>query len=367
MKIAILGTRGIPNNYGGFEQFTEHLSVGLAKMHHDVTVYNSHNHPNKQQNWHGVEIVHCYDPEFRLGTAGQFIYDLNCIRNTRKRYFDVILSLGYSSSSVWGWLYPKKSVIISHMDGFEWKRTKYPAFVRRFLVYAERMAVRFSDFYISDSIAIQYYLRENYGINSKYISYGADIFTHENENLLNCYGLQKQNYYMLMARMEPENNIEMILQGFHNSHSQKKFLVVGGTNNKFGKYILNKFKNDHRIQFIGALYDPEKTHVLRLFSYLYFHGHSVGGTNPSLLEAMASRALIAAHDNDFNRTILNEDDFYFSSANDVQHLIETIKRGEKERVMICRNFRKVQKDYNWESIIEQYANFIMECYKRSST
>jgi hypothetical protein len=113
MRIAIAGTRGIPNNYSGFEQLAEYLSEALVKMGHEVFVYSSHNHVYQQPTWRGVHIIHQHDPEYKVGTFGQFIYDYNCIRDSRKRNFDVILLLGYTSSSVWGWLLPKKPMIIS--------------------------------------------------------------------------------------------------------------------------------------------------------------------------------------------------------------------------------------------------------------
>src|SRR5688500_16446735 len=134
LKIAILGTRGIPNNYGGFEQIAGYLSKGLVEKGHSVTVYNSHKHPYKESIWNGVEIVRCFDPEFLIGTAGQFVYDLNCILHVRKRRFDIILMLGYTSSSVWKDLYPKNAVLITNMDGLEWKRPKYSKPVRKFLL-----------------------------------------------------------------------------------------------------------------------------------------------------------------------------------------------------------------------------------------
>ena len=168
---------------------------------------------------------------------------------------------------------------------------------------------------------------------------------------------------MLMARMEPENNIEIVLDGFLRSKTRKKFVVVGNTNNKFGKHIVNKYKHDDRILFIGGLYDYKKTHILKTFSCLYFHGHSVGGTNPSLLEAMASKALIAAHSNDFNKAILNEDAYYFTTAKDVQYFIDTVTWTENEETMVHENFMKVQEKYSWANIIKEYQDFIVNCYK----
>ena len=177
LKIAIMGTRGIPNRYGGYEQVATYLAPGLAQLGHQVTVYNSHNHPYRGNNWNGVEIVHCYDPENNIGTAGQFIYDLNCIRHARKRNYDVILALGYTSSSVWGWLYPTHSIVISNMDGLEWKRNKYSFLVRKFLRYAEKLAIQYSQNYIADSRVIKDYLQEKYRVNAMYIPYGAAIHT----------------------------------------------------------------------------------------------------------------------------------------------------------------------------------------------
>ena len=319
LKIAIPGTRGIPNRYGGFEQLAEYLSAGLAEKGHIVTVYNSHNHPFKENKWKNVNIVHCFDPEYLIGTAGQFLYDLNCIRHAATQQYDVILFPGYTSNSVWGWLYPSRSVIISHMDGMEWKRKKYSALVKRYLKYAEKLAIKYSHFYIADSSVIQSYLREKYQINTSYICYGAEIYENQNAEVLREFDLAPGNYCMMMARMEPENNIEMILDAFQQVATTNKILVLGKTDNQFGKKIVGKFSHDPRVIFAGPLYQAEKLHSLKVYCSIYFHGHSVGGTNPSLLEAMASRALIAAHDNPFNREVLNEDGLYFTSTDDIKN------------------------------------------------
>ncbi len=361
LRIGILGTRGIPNHYGGFERLAEQLSYGLVNMGHEVFVYNSHNHFYQEKTWKDVHIIHCYDPEYLIGCSGQFIYDLNCIIDARKRKFDVILMLGYTSSSIWGRLFPGDSVIIYNMDGMEWKRTKYSKMTRRFLRYAEKLAVAPGNFYISDSPAIQSYFQNKYVLDSEYIAYGAEIFTHENEELLNEYGVSGYEYFLLVARMEPENSIETILDGFRESTTEKKFLVVGNISNKFGKYLVNKFRSDPRILFTGSVYDEQKIHSLRFFSYLYFHGHSTGGTNPSLLEAMASKAFIVAHDNIFNKTVLQQDAFYFTSAADITGIIDTTNRENLEERMIINNSAKIQRDYNWQDIFGKYERFMLRC------
>jgi hypothetical protein len=359
LRIAILGTRGIPNYYGGFEQLAEHLAPGLVKAGHEVTVYNSHNHPYQGKNWEGVEIIHCYDPEYLLGSAGQFIYDLNCLIDARKRNFDVILQLGYTSSSIWGPLFPASSMIVYNLDGLEWRRTKYSKLTRRFLLYAEKLAVKFSDFYIADSPVIQSYFRKKYGIESEYIAYGAELFQDTDEEQLREYGVSAGNYFLLMARMEPENNIETILNGFTESDTDKKILVVGNASNKFGKYLQHKFSHDKRILFSGVIYDQQKIHNLKFFSRLYFHGHSTGGTNPSLLEAMASRALIAAHDNAFNRQVLGEDALFFSGPGDITALVDKIPEGICRECMMRHNQEKIRQEFNWPGIIAHYERYIL--------
>ena len=125
MNIGILGTRGIPNHYGGFEQFAQYLAKGLVAKGHIVFVYNSNSHPYQESTWNGIHIIHCNDPENSIGTVGQFIYDYNCLQDARKRNFDILLQLGYTSSSIWYRFWPKKAITIVNMDGLEWRKRCY--------------------------------------------------------------------------------------------------------------------------------------------------------------------------------------------------------------------------------------------------
>jgi len=359
VRIAILGTRGIPNHYGGFEQLAEYLAPGLAEAGHDVTVYNSHNHPYREKTWKGVHIRHCYDPEYRLGSAGQFIYDLNCLLDARRQKYDVILQLGYTSSSIWGVLFPRKSKIIYNLDGLEWQRTKYSPTIRKFLLYAEKLAVKYSDYYISDSPVIQTYFRDKYGIESEYIAYGAALFGQADPQVLHGYGVTPGEYFLLMARMEPENNIEMILNGYVQSDTRRPILVVGDTINTYGKYLRTKFGVDKRVIFTGGIYDQWKVHCLKAYCRLYFHGHSTGGTNPSLLEAMASEALIAAHDNAFNRQVLEGDALYFSGPEHVTGLVDSLVVPLDAAGIRQRNRTKIVERFSWPDIISQYERYIL--------
>ena len=355
MRIAILGTRGIPNNYGGFEQLAENLSLGLVKKGHDVFVYSSSNHDNQEEIWNGIHILHKYDPEHKVGTIGQFVYDLNCILDSRNRSFDVILNLGYTSSSVWMSLIKSSTRVVTNMDGLEWKRTKYSKPVQKFLMKAEKWAVKRSDSLIADSIGIANYLKHKYNVNSTYIAYGAKLFDDSDASVLVPFKTEPYAYNMLIARMEPENNIEMILDGMHVAKTDRPFFVVGNVKNKFGQYLVAKFKKDARIIFTGSIYDEKTINNLRYYSNVYFHGHSVGGTNPSLLEAMGCRSLIAAHLNEFNKYILKEDGLYFSDVHEVTSILDkTNKLDGVNALHVENNFSKIRDEFYWDRIVEQY-------------
>lgn len=354
MKIGILGSRGIPNRYGGFEQFAEYLSRGLVKIGAEVWVYCSGSHPNKTENWNGVHLIYCYDPEDKLGTAGQFIYDLNCIRDSRKRDFDIIYQLGYTSNSVWYNLLPKKSIIVTNMDGLEWKRSKYKKPVQKFLKYAEKLAVHSSDLLIADSEAIQQYLEKECNTKAHFLPYGAEIFKNPDKGILKKMWLEPYNYFMLMARMQPDNHIEEIIRGVLGSNSNSPLIVIGQTENKFGRYLKKKYGSEN-IQFIGGIFNQGQLNNLRYFSSLYFHGHSAGGTNPSLLEAMASSALICAHENPFNREVLDSNAFYFNEPNDITILLKSQEGIDKSRQsFINNNLSTIKEKYNWLKIIDAY-------------
>ncbi|TSD66992.1 glycosyltransferase family 1 protein [Inquilinus sp. KBS0705] len=365
MRIAIIGTRGIPNHYGGFEQCAEYLAFGLAKRGFQVVVYNSHTHPYKSKEWNGVEIVHCYDPENMLGTAGQFIYDLNCILDSRKRNLDIILQLGYTSNSLWGMLLPSKAVITTNMDGLEWKRTKYSKPVKSFLLYAEKLGIKHSDHLIADSLGIQEYLFEKYGKKSTFIPYGAHLFENPDLSVLDNYQLKVFQYNLLIARLEPENSIETILDGAVLAESNLTFLVIGKHTTTFGEYLKKKFEQHNNIKFIGGIYDINQLNNLRYFSQLYFHGHTVGGTNPSLLEAMASNSLICANDNPFNKYILGDDALYFTNSTDVRDVVKKAdKTDNKSARMLSNNHQKIEEKYSWKSIVDQYEEHFKAIAKR---
>lgn len=359
LRIGILGTRGIPNRYGGFEQCAEYLALGLVKKGHNVWVYNSHDHEYQEETWNGVNIIHCYDPEKKIGTAGQFIYDLNCINDARKRKFHVLLQLGYTSNSIWYKLWPKNCKNVVNMDGLEWKRSKYSKRIQKFLKHAERWAAMNADVLVADSPGIEKYLKDEYNKPSHFIAYGADIFNSPYEPLLEKYDLKHYDYNMLMARMEPENNVEMIIKAHVLSGTGRPLLVVGKTDNKFGQHLVATYGNKPGVRFLGGIYDITIINNLRYFSHLYFHGHSVGGTNPSLLEAMGSNSLIAANDNLFNRGVLGNDAFYFADVDQLIEIIRTVTSKHQYTTYLDNNHAKIRDRYNWPRIVDEYEKVLL--------
>lgn len=367
MKIAFVSTRGIPNNYGGFEQFAEYISVGMAQRGHEVVVYSPKFHPYQESTYKGVRIKHIYSPETWMGSSvGSFFYDFASLRDAlKKEDFDIIYEAGYTSIiPAYIWFNVKKRkrpIFTTNMDGLENKRSKFSPMVRRFLDWEEKMAVKYSHYLIADNMGIHDYYKEKYGKESKFLAYGADIHDDFKAEYLEEFGLKSEEYYILIARLEPENNIVMAIEGYLHSkeNGRRPLIVVGKTNTPHGKELVEKYGNERNVEFVGAIYDFKKLDSVRHFSKAYFHGHSVGGTNPSLLEAMAAGCFIFAHDNIFNRAVLKENAFYYPSADKVTEYlnrIDTIAEGSKIQYT-ARNIEVIRNEYSWESLIDKHEKY----------
>lgn len=373
MKIAFISTRGIPNNYGGFEQFAEYISVGLVKRGHEVVVYSPKFHPYREDNYKGVRIKHVYSPEKWMGSsAGSFFYDFLSLRDALKRErFDIIYEAGYTSIvPAYIWFDVKNirtPIFTTNMDGLEYKRTKFNKWVQKFLSWEERTTVRHSHYLIADNMGIHDYYKEKYGKECKFLAYGADIHDDYDESLLAEFGLRARDYYLLVVRLEPENNITMAIEGYlaSNECGRKPLVIVGKTNTPHGKELLVKYGSREGIRFVGGIYDFKKLNSVRYCSYAYFHGHSVGGTNPSLLEAMASGCYILAHDNIFNRAVLKGNAHYYGNAGSVTQLLDNIYAlgGKYRERYVNANLEEIRSGYSWEKLVdehEKYFEWLME-------
>lgn len=368
MKIAFVSTRGIPNNYGGFEQFAEYISVGLVARGHDVTVYSPHFHPYKESSYKGVKIKHIYSPEKWMGSSvGSFFYDFSSLRDALKNEnFDIIYEAGYTSiipAYIWFNIKNRKNpIVVTNMDGLEYKRSKFNPLVQKFIFWEEKMAVKHSHYLIADNMGIHDYYKEKYRRDSKFLAYGADIHTDFNVDTLSEYDVTADNYYILIARLEPENNIEMAIQGYlkSNENGKKPLLIIGNTTTPHGKYLSGKYGHIDSVRFLGGIYNFKVLDDLRHFSSAYFHGHSVGGTNPSLLEAMAAGCFILANDNIFNRSVLKDNAIYYNSPDEVMRILNDEKCFSDKEALIANNIQRISTDYSWERLVDQHEEYFKE-------
>ncbi|MDR0559700.1 MAG: DUF1972 domain-containing protein, partial [Prevotellaceae bacterium] len=367
--------RGIPNNYGGFEQFAEYISVGLAEKGHEVTVYSPHFHPYKDSEYRGVRIKHIYSPELWMGSSvGSFFYDFFSLKDALKNEkFEVIYVAGYTSIvPAYIWFNVKKincPLFVTNMDGLEYKRTKFNRLTRKFLLWEEKTAVKHSQFLIADNAGIQDYYRNRYGKESKFLAYGANIYDNYDADILKEYDLNLYGYFLVVARLEPENNIEMLIQAFVSSgQKDKPLIVVGKTSTPHGKYLLQKYGNEPLIRFIGGIYDFDRLNSVRHFSSAYFHGHSVGGTNPSLLEAMAAGCFIFAHDNCFNRAVLKDNAFYYASVQELADYFNSMDSPVLQRqkeVFITTNLYEIRQNYSWKKLTDEHEKYFLDILENS--
>lgn len=370
MKIAFISVRGIPNDYGGFEQFAEYISVRLVQRGHNVTVYSPHYHPYQGKEYKGVRIKHIYSPEKWMGSSvGSFFYDFFSLKDALKNEkFDIIYDAGYTSIvPAYIWFNVKNikyPIITTNMDGLENKRSKFNAPTRKFLEWEEKMTVKHSHYLVADNMGIQDYYKKKYGKESKYLAYGADIHDNFDEIAPQNYGLKKESYYLVIARMEPENNIEMAIKGYlaskeNKSSNAKPLVIIGKTNTPFGEYLMNTYGKEENIKFLGGIYDFKALDSIRHYCYAYFHGHSVGGTNPSLLEAMASRCFILAHGNIFNRSVLKGNALYYNNDGEITNLINNIDKLQTKyrNVFIEGEIQDIRENYSWEHLADQHEEY----------
>ena len=354
LSIGIIGTRGIPNQYGGYEAAVQELAPRLMAKGHEVVVYCSSLQTYKDSIWNGVKLIYQYDPENRIGSAGQFIYDLKCNISSRFQNHDVIFHMGYTSDSVWHWLWDSKARHITNMDGLEWKRSKYSQRVQKFLKKAEKWAAVKSNLLIADSIGILEYVQQKYNTPVLHIAYGVQIPNVFDEKRLAEYKLTPNKYDLLIARMVPENNIEMAIKAKNLSNVEDVPLVIFGNENSYGNKLKEEYKGNARIKFCNANYDKVLLDSLRHFSRYYIHGHSVGGTNPSLLEAMAAQSRVLAHNNVFNKGVLQQGGSYFNTADQLVELLNQDNPYAISLEQIAGNLKLLMEDYNWEIITNKY-------------
>lgn len=351
IKVAIIGTQGVPAKYGGFESLVENLLGDNCPADVEYTVFCSgKDMPERLPYYKGAVLK--YIP-LKANGLQSVPYDIISMCRVLKGY-DVILVLGVSGClflPIFNKLNSKKLII--NIDGLEHKRDKWNGLVKKILKKSEAMAVKYADIIITDNKAISEYVATEYGRESELIAYGGDHVMRTlpegfAEKTLSLYGLRHGEYAIAVCRIEPENNCEMVLEAF--SRSKRPLIYIGNWNhNSYSKELRHKYSNCHNIQMLDAIYDLDVLYALRSNAGIYVHGHSAGGTNPSLVEAMFFGIPVISFDVVFNRATTEDQAYYFKTADELLGIIDTPD--------LDGSFMKeiAEQRYTWKTISKQYT------------
>ncbi len=381
-NVFIVGCKGLPAQYGGFETFVENLTK--RKINNDIEYHvactSNHFEDFTYNN------CHCFKMDVpNKGKAKALYADVIALKYIidyvkKNNINDFVVLILASRIGIVYKKYSKKihalgGKLLLNPDGHEWQRSKWNRFIKMYWKYSERRMVKYSDLIVCDSKNIKEYIDKKYKKykkNTTYIAYGADIDLNISEDAKNfVYNFNKNNkiienqYYLLVGRFVPENNYRTIIKEFMKSDTKKDLVIITSYENSKLYTELNnelKFENDKRIKFVGTVYEPEALKLIRNNAYAYIHGHSVGGTNPSLLEALASTKINLLYDCVFNKEVAETSAIYWNlSENNLKNIIETTdKLGEEkiEKFNIDSN-NQILKRYKWEFIVSSYEKLFI--------
>jgi glycosyltransferase involved in cell wall biosynthesis len=352
-KLAILGIVGVPANYGGFETLVDNL-LDLLPKYFEVTVFcESKAYPNKLENYKGASLVYLNK---KANGAQSIIYDSVSLLKSYKTQ-DYIMLLGVSGAIMIPLLKPfTKAKIVTHIDGLEWKREKWGWFAKKFLKFSERLAVIFSHGIISDNKHIQDYVTEEYGKRSFLIAYGANhVIGVEPEPYRKKFSFLGSPYVFTVCRIEPENNVEIQLRAFKECEIGMPYVVVGNWNaNDYGMKLYHEYSKVRNIILYNPIYEIEELNVLRSNCFFYLHGHSAGGTNPSLVEAMYLGLPVIAYGVNYNRETTFGKALYFNDFEELKELLFQIRELDRDQ-MIEDLSKLAKKNYSWKAITKKYS------------
>lgn len=359
-KIAIIGTVGLPAKYGGFETLADHLVTHLSSQY-DFTVYCSKKKYSKEEqikSYKGAKLEYI---NLEANGVQSIPYDtISILKALRKN--DVLLILGVAGA----WILPfvkfftNKKIIIS-IDGIEWKRDKWSLLAKLYLWWAEKIAVRYSHIDISDNESIQDYTALRYETLSRVIEYGADhtLQVTPNQEDYTKYPFLKNDYAVKVCRIEPENNVHLVLEAFKQLPNSNLVVVGNWNNSEYGKNLKEEYGNFANIHIYDPIYDQREIDLIRGNAALYVHGHSAGGTNPSLVEAMYLELPIIAFNVSYNKTTTENKAIYFSTSKELVSQLKIV--SETEMAKLRKEMKEIAlRRYTWEKISNQYDLLIKE-------
>jgi glycosyltransferase involved in cell wall biosynthesis len=360
-KLAIIGTVGVPACYGGFETLAEQLVRHLADEF-EVTVYNSTKNyapDQRPKTWKGAKLV--WLPIKANGLGGIF-YDFCSILHAIF-VADALLILGVSGAAIFPAVkfFTNKKIIIN-IDGLEWARQKWGRAAKWFLRWSESTAVRWADEVITDNAAIQKYALERYGVHSRLITYGGDQAKTMplSPEILEKHPWTARRYAFSVCRIEPENNIHLLLEAFSKTGKMPIAIVGNWEISDYSRRLYRKYANHHNIKLFSPIFDLKVLNQLRANAAIYMHGHSAGGTNPSLVEAMHLGIPIFAFDAIFNRVTTFHEAFYFSDVKELRILLQCVADCEFLEFSGKTMLEIAQKNYTWAKITQQYADLMYD-------
>ena len=386
----IVGSKGIPSNYGGFESFVDRLTFykksDLIKYHVSCVAEPENMPQMAETEYNGA---HCFTLAWKkLGPARAIVYDIEairyCIEYIKKNKISepLIYVLACRIGPFFGYFVKKihslGGKVYVNPDGHEWKRAKWSMPVRKYWKFSERLMVKSADYLICDSKNIERYIHEDYRKfhpKTTFIAYGAEltpsVLTSEDEKLSTWYDKHKvrpHQYYLSVGRFVPENNFETMIKGFMASDTDKDFVLITNVeNNRFYEELLAKtgLSNDKRIKFVGTVYDKELLKKIREQAYGYFHGHEVGGTNPSLLESLGSTDLNLLLNVGFNREVGEDGAIYWDKSPDAlaKLIHEADQMSAEDIVEMGRKAKmRISTAYSWDYIVERYEGVFLQAF-----
>lgn len=361
MHVLILGTRGVPSRHSGFETFAQDFALFLLSRGHEVTVYCqvAEEEAAREDTWNGVRRVLI---PARNGSVGTILFDWKSIRHSLHER-GVVLTLGYNTA-VFNLLYRFSGIPnIMNMDGIEWKREKWSLPARIWFWLNEWSGARVADHLVADHPEIGRHLSRHTAQNKiTVIPYGADPVTSAPVSLIQRYDLSSKGYYLLIARPEPENYILEIVRAYSLRERGLPLVILGtygpdGT--PYQRTVLDAAGPE--IHFLGAIFDRAIVKALRFHSRAYFHGHRVGGTNPSLVEALAAGNAVIAHDNRFTRWVAGEGARYFRSGEDIDGIVNSLNADPAQLLAMEEASRKrYRESFTQDKILTAYEELLVQ-------
>jgi glycosyltransferase involved in cell wall biosynthesis len=361
LRIAIFGGRGIPSTYSGTETFYMELAPRLVELGHEVIVYcRKPLFKDQPAQYRGVRLI--YLPSLETKNLGTFTHTLACMFDVLHRDVDAILVTNVANAihCVIPRMFRKKCAL--NVDGVEWKRGKWgPIGKLYFYVNAWLSGKILPRGIVTDAYAMRKLYMKEFGTPSACIAYGANIECSVEPGIVRQYGLEPGNYYLIASRLVPENNAEMIVEGFQKAKSPKLLAIAGDANYQSRFVDTLKKKAENRVRFLGHVANIEHVKELHCNAYAYIHGHMMGGTNPALLKALGYGNCILAHENSFNAEVLGNCGMLFRGADDLAEKITMIEDSPQ----IAEDYRRlaperIRSRYSWEQITNQYEEFFYQ-------